>query len=109
MVVLLVIHLALGTAIVACGDRLARRAFVAAAVAPACTLVWAASRSGDARDGAVNARIGWVPSLGLSLDLRLDAFALVMVVLISGVGLLVSSMPSATSRTPTPARRGSPV
>ncbi|NLA35118.1 MAG: DUF4040 domain-containing protein [Actinobacteria bacterium] len=34
-------------------------------------------------------RLEWVPALGLNLDLRLDAFAALMVLLVSGIGLLV--------------------
>jgi formate hydrogenlyase subunit 3/multisubunit Na+/H+ antiporter MnhD subunit len=44
-------------------------------------------------------RIGraWAPSLGITVDVRLDAFALLMVALVSGIGTLSSSTPTATS------------
>ena len=38
---------------------------------------------------------GWVPDLGLGIDLRLDAFAALMVVLVAGIGVLVMLYSSA--------------
>ena len=38
---------------------------------------------------ATTAHVEWVPSLGLAVDLRVDAFALLMIVLVSGIGALV--------------------
>ena len=103
MSLLLLVHLLIGTSIVAAGDRLGRRAFAIAAVAPVVTVAWAATRwstvvgdagsldaEGHARaGGAVVETIGWVSSLGLDLDLRFDAMGLVMTMLVSGIGALV--------------------
>lgn len=90
MPILLLIHLVVGIVVVALGDRLGRRGFAVAAVAPVVVLVWAAARAADAVDGTpVVQRIDWVPSLGIGLDLRVDAFSLVMIALVSGIGLLV--------------------
>lgn len=58
----------------------------AAAVLPAVTAGWAVSRAGD---GDVTERIGWASDLGLAIDLRLDALAIVMLVLVGGVGAVV--------------------
>lgn len=64
--------------------------FFLCAVAPAATVVWAASRAGAVLDGrALTSSVSWVPGLGVELDLRLDAFSLLMVALVSGVGVLV--------------------
>jgi multicomponent Na+:H+ antiporter subunit A len=83
-------HFLLGSAVIAAGDRFGRRGFLAAAVAPAVTLIWLATKFGSVIDGTVvQQRIEWVPQLGLALDLRLDAMAAVMVALVSGVGLFV--------------------
>ncbi len=87
---ILLLHLAVGAAIVATGDRLGRRAFAVATLAPASTLLWLATRAGDAIDGdPTTQRIEWIPQLDLAIDLRLDALAVVMVGLVSGIGLLV--------------------
>ncbi|MGK2949183.1 MAG: hydrogen gas-evolving membrane-bound hydrogenase subunit E [Acidimicrobiales bacterium] len=72
------------------GQRLGRRAFLVAAVAPLATVGWALSVAPSVLDGEPEtAAVGWVPELGLALDLRLDAFALLMVGLVSGIGVLV--------------------
>ena len=90
MFAILLLHLLVGVAVVASGDRLGRWAFGVAAVAPAATLAWLGVRAGPVLDGrAAEQSVTWVPSLDLSLSLRADAFALVMVLLVSGVGLLV--------------------
>jgi multicomponent Na+:H+ antiporter subunit A len=90
MFLLLCLHLVIGAGIVASGDRLGRRAFAVAAVAPLATIVWAATQADRVLDGRpVVVEVTWVEQLGLGLDLRLDAFGLAMVALVSGIGLLV--------------------
>ena len=62
----------------------------AAVVGPAATVVWLAVRAPEVLDGKVlTERVRWVPELGIDLDLRLDAFGLLMALLVSGVGVLV--------------------
>ncbi|MFP5488328.1 MAG: hydrogen gas-evolving membrane-bound hydrogenase subunit E, partial [Acidimicrobiia bacterium] len=79
-----------GALIVASGDRLGRRAFGVAAIAPVLTLAWLASRIGEVLDGQpVLEEIGWVPEIGLTLGLRLDPLGAVMTLLVSGIGVLV--------------------
>lgn len=54
-----------------------------------------ATHAGEVLDGgAVVERQAWVPSLGLTLDLRLDAMALLMVLLVTGIGVLVHAYAS---------------
>jgi multicomponent Na+:H+ antiporter subunit A len=90
MFAILLLHLALGIGIVASGDRLGRRAFAVAALAPAITLIWIATHVTDLLDGGVvEQTVNWVPALDLTLALRADAFSLVMVLLVSGIGVLV--------------------
>jgi multicomponent Na+:H+ antiporter subunit A len=87
---LLVLHLALALLAPAAGARIGRRVFVLVALAPAATAVWAATQAGRVLDGdPVTSTTSWVPGLGLTLDLRLDALALLMVTLVSGIGTLV--------------------
>jgi multicomponent Na+:H+ antiporter subunit A len=87
---LLVLHLLLALAAPAAASRLGRRVFLLVAAAPAATSVWAATRAGQVLDGRpVESTTAWVPGLGLTLDLRLDPLALLMVSLVSGVGTLV--------------------
>lgn len=90
MFVLLLLHLVLGVGIVAAGKQLGRRAYALAAIAPLATVVWAAANYGSVVDGdPVTESFTWVAGLDISIDLRLDAFALVMVGLVSGIGLLI--------------------
>ena len=90
MFFLLTLHLVVGIGIVAAGRALGRRAFLVAAVAPLATVIWAAARASAVIDGEpVTESFAWVEQLGITIDLRLDAFALVMVALVSGIGLLI--------------------
>ncbi|MEU5977607.1 Na+/H+ antiporter subunit A [Streptomyces sp. NPDC047315] len=70
--------------------RLGTRAFVLLAVPPAAALGWALAQWGTAAaGGAVSWSIGWLPAYDVWIALRLDALALLMVVLAAGVGALV--------------------
>lgn len=98
MFLLLILHLLVGVSILVSGDLFGRRAFAVAALAPAATVIWAALQWGDVVGNGegdsgggepVTESIGWISQLNLNLDLRFDAFALVMTLLVSGIGLLV--------------------
>jgi len=90
MFFLLALHLAIGIGIVAGGRALGRQAFLVAAVAPLATVIWAATQAPSVLDGEpVTESFAWIPQLGIDIDLRLDAFALLMVAVISGIGLLI--------------------
>ena len=94
LALILIPHFVLGAAIVGAGDRLNRRGFAVAALAPLTTLIWLVPRLGDLIAGgdggpAFTQRIDWVAGLDLTIDLRVDAFAAVMLLLVSGIGLAV--------------------
>jgi len=90
MIAIVVAHLVFGVAAMIAGRRLGHRVFLVAAVAPLLSVVWAATKVGEVRSGgAVSETIRWVPELGITIDLRLDGFALLMLALVSGVGVLV--------------------
>ncbi len=90
MFAVLLIHLVVGVGIMLSGDRLGRWAFLVASIAPAAALAWAIPNWDGVVDGTpVDESVVWVEGLNLTLDLRLDAFALVMLLLVSGIGLLV--------------------
>jgi multicomponent Na+:H+ antiporter subunit A len=66
------------------------RAFLALALIPAAALAWAVRHYGDVTAGeAVAERRPWMPALGVELELRCDALALLMVAVVGGVGALV--------------------
>lgn len=94
LALILILHFALGAALVAAGDRVNRRGFALAMIAPLSTVAWLAPRLGDIvsdMDGGktYSQAISWVPGLDLAIDLRVDAFSSVMLLLISGIGLAV--------------------
>lgn len=91
MIWLLGLHAAVSLGVAWVGRRHGHRAaFALASLAPLGTLAWVAPKVSGILDGvALQSRVEWVPSLGLIVDLRLDAFSLVMVGLISGIGLLI--------------------
>ena len=90
MILLLALHAALAVIAPTVGRRLGRRVFWLCAIAPAATFAWTVTRAGSVLDGRpVTESRGWVPGLDLALELRLDAFSLLMAALISGVGVLI--------------------
>jgi multicomponent Na+:H+ antiporter subunit A len=90
MLIVLAVHLVAGVLAIAFGARWGRRALWAAVTGPALALVWLAVRAPDVIDGTViTQRVRWVPKLGIDFDLRLDAFGLLMGLLVAGVGVLV--------------------
>lgn len=90
MLALLALHGIAGVVALSGARRLGRWALVLGAVAPAVTVAWAATQAGTVLDGGtVVQSVTWVPELDLGIDLRFDAFALLMVLLVSGIGTLV--------------------
>lgn len=60
------------------------------AIAPLAMLVWFSAHVSDVIDGTVIIfRLEWVAELGLALDFRLNGLSLVILILVSGIGLLV--------------------
>ncbi|MDQ3980766.1 MAG: DUF4040 domain-containing protein [Actinomycetota bacterium] len=87
---LLTLHAVAGVSVLAGGRRLGRWGLLIGGFAPVLTIAWVASRTGRVFDGEVLAeRADWVPDLGLALDVRLDSFAVLMTILVSGIGALV--------------------
>ena len=90
MLALLALHLVLALAAPWLGARIGRRVFLVVALAPLATTAWAATRAAGVVDGDdVVSTTAWVPGLDLTLDLRLDPLALLLVSLVAGVGSLV--------------------
>jgi multicomponent Na+:H+ antiporter subunit A len=90
MALVLAVHLVTGLAAIAFGARLGRRALLLTSVGPVYALAWLAVQAPTVIDGTVvTERITWVPELGLDLTFRLDAFALLFGLIVSGVGVVV--------------------
>ncbi|WP_329206501.1 Na+/H+ antiporter subunit A [Streptomyces sp. NBC_00683] len=90
MIALIVCHFVLAACAGPLVRRLGRRAFVVLALPPAAATVWAATEWGTAAAGrTVDRSWEWIPAYGVSVDLRLDALAELMVLLAAGVGTLV--------------------
>lgn len=69
---------------------LGQRAFLALALIPAAALGWAVRQYGDVVSGEVPVeQWQWMPALGVRLELRCDALALLMVTIVGGIGALV--------------------
>ncbi|HEY7070489.1 MAG TPA: hydrogen gas-evolving membrane-bound hydrogenase subunit E, partial [Acidimicrobiales bacterium] len=79
-----------GLGLVASGRRAGRAAPWIAALPLVATLAWLGADAGAVLDGEpVTRSVAWVPELGVDLDLRLDGFAALFVLLIAGIGVLV--------------------
>lgn len=91
MALLLALHLLAAGLILAAGRRLGHRmTFAAALVAPAATVVWLATQVPSVHEGASpHGRWSWISGLDVALSFRLDGFALLMGLVVSGIGVLV--------------------
>ncbi|HEX6421233.1 MAG TPA: hydrogen gas-evolving membrane-bound hydrogenase subunit E [Acidimicrobiales bacterium] len=102
MIWLVLLHAVVGVAILIAASRLGRWAFALGAVPMAAALGYAAAAAGDVSGGgAVDQPISWAAGLDLRLDMRFDGFALLMVLVISGVGVAVMAY-AASYFAPTP-------
>ncbi|MGW2278183.1 Na+/H+ antiporter subunit A [Streptomyces sp. NPDC001770] len=90
MIALVLCHFALAACAGPLVHRLGSRAFVVLALPPAATTVWAFTLWTSAADGRADTwSWEWIPAYDVSVDLRLDALAELMVLLAAGVGTLV--------------------
>ncbi len=91
MLQLVCLHLLAAAAAPALVRRFGRRAFVGLAAVPAAAFVWALTQTPAMLAGPPypSQSVSWVPSIGLSLDTRLDSLSWLMVVVVGGIGALV--------------------
>ncbi|MEU9620636.1 Na+/H+ antiporter subunit A [Streptomyces sp. NPDC048155] len=90
MTALIVCHFVLAACARPLVRALGRRAFVVLALPPAAATVWAATQwSTAASGGSVTWSWRWMPAYDVTVDLRLDALAELMVLLAAGIGTLV--------------------
>ncbi len=89
MFALVVVHLLAAALLPLVSARSRPGAFAVAALLPAATLVWALADAGPALGPGIAASTAWAPGLGLEFSFRLDALALAMIVLVSGLGAVI--------------------
>ncbi|MGX5695700.1 Na+/H+ antiporter subunit A [Agromyces soli] len=69
---------------------LGRRVFLVIAVLPALVFCWLAAQLPAVLGGAVEVeRVEWIPALDVALSFRLDALALLLSLIVTGIGALV--------------------
>jgi multicomponent Na+:H+ antiporter subunit A len=87
---LLGLHVLAGVVIFVGGRRLGRLVHLAAAAPLAVSFVAVAAKVGSVLDGATpSSRTTWVRDLSLGFSFRLDGFATLMAMLVSGIGVVV--------------------
>lgn len=90
MIALLVVHAVVGLVLFAVGDRFGRFALAVAAIPSAAAVAVLGLALPTVLDGgARHEAVSWVPALGITLALRLDGYAALMLGLVSVVGVLV--------------------
>ncbi|MBQ6643635.1 MAG: DUF4040 domain-containing protein [Saccharopolyspora sp.] len=90
MLAFVLAHLLVALALPMVARRSTRAAFVIAALPPAGALIWVLARSPEVLAGsAVVEQVTWAPLLGLEFNFRLDPLALLITLLVSGIGALV--------------------
>ncbi|MFC7341414.1 hydrogen gas-evolving membrane-bound hydrogenase subunit E [Saccharopolyspora griseoalba] len=83
-------HLLIALALPLVARRSTRAAFLVAALPPAAAGAWMLAQAPDVLAGQVRTEtVPWAPQIGLSLDFRLDPLALLMTILVSGLGALI--------------------
>jgi multicomponent Na+:H+ antiporter subunit A len=69
---------------------LGRNVFLLAGLAPAATALWALSQAPGILAGTPHVEtLTWAPGLGFDVHLRVDAFSLLMIALVAGIGTLI--------------------
>ncbi|MEX1287834.1 MAG: hydrogen gas-evolving membrane-bound hydrogenase subunit E [Acidimicrobiia bacterium] len=90
LVLVLLLHAVLALVAGLAGRRLGRGVLLLTALGPAVALAYAAALTPAVIDGSIpEVSIAWAGDLDLTIDLRLDGFALLFWWVIAGVGLLV--------------------
>lgn len=90
MSVLLAAHAVAGILILSMTERLERAAWWVGALPMAAALGYAAAHWNGVLDGRpVSEQISWVGELELAIDLRLDGFGMLMLLIVSGIGIAV--------------------
>jgi multicomponent Na+:H+ antiporter subunit A len=88
MAATLLIHFVVAATLLISHRRLGRWAFLLGAIGPGATLVWALARAGELISGGYESEsFSWVPSLGLDISFRIDAYSLVFLLVIAGAGV----------------------
>ncbi|MEU9203702.1 Na+/H+ antiporter subunit A [Streptomyces sp. NPDC048332] len=107
MTALVICHFVLAACARPLVRRLGARAFVVLALPPAATTCWAFAQWDTAASGAsVTWSWNWIPAYDVSVALRLDALAELMVLLAAGVGTLVLLYCASYFRSDTPQLAG---
>ncbi|GGM50735.1 hypothetical protein GCM10012275_21960 [Longimycelium tulufanense] len=90
MLFLIAVHLALAAVVPLLVRRLGPRGLLGVALVPAITFGWALTQVPGLERGAIHQEtLTWSAGLDLRFDFRLDALALLMLLLVSGVGAAV--------------------
>ena len=91
MLQLVCLHLLAAVAAPSLVRTFGRRAFVGLAAVPGAAFVWALTQTPAMLAGPPypSQSVSWVPSIGLSLDTRLDSLSWLMVVVVGGIGWLM--------------------
>lgn len=99
MLLLLAAHAVVGAVVLLLPSRLTRAGFALGALPMAATLAYVVARwsdvTGASGGGVVEQSFEWIPGLEVVADARLDGFALLMVLLVSGMGVLVMAYSTA--------------
>ncbi|GAB3447936.1 Na+/H+ antiporter subunit A [Streptomonospora sediminis] len=87
---ILVLHAAAAVVLPPLAGRLGARIFLLAGLAPVSAAVWAIAHAPGILAGTpVQAAVAWAPALGIAFAFRIDALALAMILLVSGVGAVI--------------------
>ncbi|WP_129838678.1 Na+/H+ antiporter subunit A [Streptomyces sp. RFCAC02] len=107
MLVLVVAHLVCALVVPLLPARTGRAVWVIAAVPPLAAFWWALAWARRVLDGRrLTESVPWAPELGLRLDFRLDVLGLLLVLVVSGIGVLVIAYSAAYGASYTAADRG---
>ncbi|TNF89551.1 MAG: hypothetical protein EP301_02825, partial [Gammaproteobacteria bacterium] len=99
LISILLLHAAVALGLALAPGRARRTSTIAATGVMGITLVWALRLTGTVQGGSVPSEtVSWIPALGVDLTFRLDALAVIFIILISGIGLAVTTFGAAYMR-----------
>ncbi|ETJ06441.1 MAG: Na(+)/H(+) antiporter subunit, partial [Actinomyces urogenitalis DORA_12] len=90
LLALVALHMLVGGVVPLLARRIGTRAFFVAALVPAMSFAWLLTQAGTVTSGGVlGSQVAWIPTIGVSLTLRMGLVQWILALIVTGVGALV--------------------
>lgn len=90
LLALVALHMLVGGVVPLLARRIGTQAFFVAALVPAMSFAWLLTQAGTVTSGGVlGSQVAWIPTIGVSLTLRMGLVQWILALIVTGVGALV--------------------